>query len=64
MKAWYEKLFANYAAPYDKEVFTQGTLGEVISWSGRSTMTDRSGFWISGVGRGATRSNWPGAAIP
>lgn len=25
---WYEALFANYAEKYDKEVFTQGTLGE------------------------------------
>ncbi|SHE59436.1 class I SAM-dependent methyltransferase [Alkalibacter saccharofermentans] len=28
MKQWYEKLFENYADNYDKEVFTQGTLGE------------------------------------
>ncbi len=25
---WYEKLFKNFAQKYDKEVFTQGTLGE------------------------------------
>lgn len=29
MKQWYEELFENYAETYDKEVFTQGTLGEV-----------------------------------
>ncbi len=29
MKQWYERLFANYAKTYDKEVFTQGTLQEV-----------------------------------
>jgi len=27
-KQWYEKLFENYAEKYDKEVFTQGTIGE------------------------------------
>ncbi|UCF62894.1 MAG: class I SAM-dependent methyltransferase [bacterium] len=29
MKAWYEKLFTNYAQTYDREPFTQGTPGEV-----------------------------------
>ncbi|MGB9936515.1 MAG: class I SAM-dependent methyltransferase [Methanobacterium sp.] len=29
MKQWYEELFTNYANKYEKEVFTQGTLGEV-----------------------------------
>ena len=28
MKQWYEKLFDNYGLQYDKEVFTQGTIGE------------------------------------
>ena len=28
MKQWYEELFENYAVQYDREVFTQGTLGE------------------------------------
>jgi SAM-dependent methyltransferase len=28
MKQWYEELFENYAMKYDKECFTQGTLGE------------------------------------
>lgn len=28
MKQWYESLFENYGEKYDKEVFTQGTLGE------------------------------------
>ena len=28
MTQWYEELFTNYAATYDKEVFTQGTLQE------------------------------------
>ena len=27
-KPWYEALFKNYAKKYDKEVFTQGTIGE------------------------------------
>jgi len=27
-KQWYEKLFDNYGEKYDKEIFTQGTLGE------------------------------------
>ncbi|MGQ9801939.1 MAG: class I SAM-dependent methyltransferase [Candidatus Saccharicenans sp.] len=27
-KAWYEKLFENYAQKYDQETFTQGTVGE------------------------------------
>jgi 2-polyprenyl-3-methyl-5-hydroxy-6-metoxy-1,4-benzoquinol methylase len=29
MAQWYETLFANYAKSYDKESFTQGTVGEV-----------------------------------
>jgi len=28
MKQWYEKLFDNYVVQYDKESFTQGTIGE------------------------------------
>ncbi|MBF0211780.1 MAG: methyltransferase domain-containing protein [Desulfamplus sp.] len=28
MKQWYQELFENYAVQYDKEVFTQGTVGE------------------------------------
>lgn len=28
MNQWYEKLFENYGEKYDKEIFTQGTLGE------------------------------------
>jgi len=28
-KQWYEELFENYAKSYDKEDFTQGTIGEV-----------------------------------
>jgi len=27
-KQWYEKLFENYAKKYEKESFTQGTIGE------------------------------------
>jgi ubiquinone/menaquinone biosynthesis C-methylase UbiE len=29
MKQWYEELFTNYAETYDRESFTQGTIGEV-----------------------------------
>ncbi|MBI4811602.1 MAG: class I SAM-dependent methyltransferase [Ignavibacteriales bacterium] len=29
MKPWYKELFINYARTYDKEPFTQGTIGEV-----------------------------------
>ncbi|KAF5089120.1 class I SAM-dependent methyltransferase [Methanobacterium aggregans] len=29
MKQWYEELFLNYADTYEKEIYTQGTLGEV-----------------------------------
>ncbi len=29
MKQWYEQLFANFAAGYEREQFTEGTLGEV-----------------------------------
>ena len=29
MTQWYEALFANYGKTYDKECFTQGTVGEV-----------------------------------
>ena len=28
MKQWYEELFENYGIKYDKEVYTQGTIGE------------------------------------
>ena len=28
MKQWYEMLFENYGEKYDKEIFTQGTVGE------------------------------------
>jgi len=28
MKQWYETLFENYGIKYDKEIFTQGTMGE------------------------------------
>jgi len=28
MKQWYESLFENYGVKYDKEIFTQGTIGE------------------------------------
>ncbi len=28
MKQWYETLFENYALSYEKEIFTQGTIGE------------------------------------
>ncbi len=28
MKQWYEELFENYAVKYDKESYTQGTIGE------------------------------------
>lgn len=28
MKQWYEALFENYGLKYDKEIFTQGTIGE------------------------------------
>jgi len=28
MKQWYESLFENYGRKYDKESFTQGTIGE------------------------------------
>lgn len=27
-KQWYEELFENYGRTYDKESFTQGTIGE------------------------------------
>lgn len=29
MKKWYEELYENFAENYDKEVFSQGTIGEV-----------------------------------
>ena len=28
MKQWYEELFENYALQYEKEIYTQGTVGE------------------------------------
>ncbi|HBX49979.1 MAG: SAM-dependent methyltransferase [Bacteroidetes bacterium RIFOXYA12_FULL_35_11] len=29
MKQWYEEIFENFADGYDREIFTQGTIGEV-----------------------------------
>ena len=29
MKQWYEELFTNYSDKYEKEIYTQGTMGEV-----------------------------------
>jgi predicted TPR repeat methyltransferase len=29
MKKWYEELYENFAENYEKEVFSQGTIGEV-----------------------------------
>lgn len=29
MKSWYEELFTDYAASYDREIFTRGTIAEV-----------------------------------
>lgn len=29
MKQWYEELFQNYAETYEKEIYTQGTIGEI-----------------------------------
>jgi 2-polyprenyl-3-methyl-5-hydroxy-6-metoxy-1,4-benzoquinol methylase len=46
MKKWYEQLFENYAKNYDKESFTQGTIGEVnfieqeINFDKRKTILD------------------------
>ena len=41
MTQWYETLFANFGKTYDKEVFTQGTLGEV-DFVERELQGDRS----------------------
>ena len=37
MTQWYETLFANFGRTYDKECYTQGTVGEVdfeVAWEG------------------------------
>jgi hypothetical protein len=31
MKKWYQEMFVNYANEYDKEDFTQGTEGKLLS---------------------------------
>lgn len=41
MTQWYEALFANFGKTYDKEAFTQGTVGEV-DFVERELGTDRS----------------------
>lgn len=41
MAQWYETLFANYGRTYDKECFTQGTVGEV-DFVERELGSDRS----------------------
>lgn len=41
MAQWYETLFTNFGATYDREVFTQGTLGEV-DFVERELASDRS----------------------
>ena len=41
MTQWYETLFANFGKTYDKECFTQGTVGEV-DFVERELGTDRS----------------------
>jgi len=41
MTQWYEALFANYGKSYDKESFTQGTVGEV-DFVERELQADRS----------------------
>lgn len=41
MTPWYETLFANYGRSYDKESFTQGTVGEV-DFVERELKADRS----------------------
>lgn len=50
---WYEKLFANYAAGYDREPFTQGTQGE-CDFIERELNYDRS-LRIIDVGCGTGR---------
>lgn len=53
MKPWYEALFANYGKTYDKECFTQGTLGEV-DFVERELKADR-GKRILDIGCGTGR---------
>lgn len=53
MKPWYEALFANYGKAYDKECFTQGTLGEV-DFVERELESDR-GKRILDIGCGTGR---------
>ena len=47
---WYEKLFENYAEQYDKESFTQGTIGECDFIERSSTTTSRSGLLTLAAG--------------
>jgi 2-polyprenyl-3-methyl-5-hydroxy-6-metoxy-1,4-benzoquinol methylase len=53
VKRWYEELFTDYAAAYDREVFTQGTLQEV-GFIEREIRGDR-GVRILDVGCGTGR---------
>jgi 2-polyprenyl-3-methyl-5-hydroxy-6-metoxy-1,4-benzoquinol methylase len=53
MTQWYEALFANYAESYDKESFTQGTVGEV-DFVERELGSDRS-LRILDIGCGTGR---------
>ncbi len=53
MAQWYETLFANYGQAYDKECFTQGTVGEV-DFVERELGSDRSKL-ILDIGCGTGR---------
>jgi hypothetical protein len=58
MTQWYEALFANFGRSYDKQPFTQGTVGEVDfverELGGES--------WTSAAAPAATPSSLPGEA--
>ena len=53
MKQWYEELFTNYAETYDKETFTQGTIGEV-DFIEQELNFDKTN-WILDIGCGTGR---------
>lgn len=51
-KKWYEELFMNYSGNYEKEVFTQGTLGEADFIEGEISHDKRKKILDIGCGTG------------
>ena len=62
MTPWYEALFANFGKTYDKESFTQGTVGEVDFVERELGQIGRNKSWTSAAARAGTLSSLPSEA--